>query len=314
MAAAVAAGLMVLAACGSSTSSGAATPSSAVPSSPVASGSPGIVLGAGKKFYVSIGDSYAAGYQPIPGRKFGHITTAGFAYRVAATGSVAGKRLQLVNFGCAGATTTSVLEATGCPAILLGPGAPSYPTQTQAAAAVSFIKAHRSDIGLVTISISGNDVTKCGLDPNPTACLTQALVTVKANLRTLLTELRAATGSSVPIVGITYPDVLLGGYVSGNAKAKSIVPISVTAFKALINPALKAEYDRASATFVDVTAATGAYIPLTQTTSQRPYGTVPVAVAKVCQLTWYCQLKDIHPHDSGYQLIADLIDRVLPKA
>jgi hypothetical protein len=91
-----------------------------------------------------------------------------------------------------------------------------------------------------------------------------------------------------------------------------LAALSVTDFRRLVNPVLKAEYEAVNGTFVDVTAATGAYLPFTQTTALAPYGTIPVAVAKVCQLTFYCQFKDIHPRDDGYQLIADLIKKALP--
>ena len=43
-----------------------------------------------------------------------------------------------------------------------------------------------------------------------------------------------------------------------------------------------------------------------------PIGTVPVAVAMVCEFTFYCDLNDIHPRTRGYALMADLIAKVLP--
>jgi hypothetical protein len=86
----------------------------------------------------------------------------------------------------------------------------------------------------------------------------------------------------------------------------------VSAVKALINPVLAAQYRAVGATFVDVTAATGAYLPFSQTVTLAPYGKVPAAVAKACQLTYYCQFRDIHPRAVGYALIADQIRKVLP--
>jgi hypothetical protein len=56
-----------------------------------------------------------------------------------------------------------------------------------------------------------------------------------------------------------------------------------------------------------VTAATGGYTPLTKTTTLKPYGTIPVAVAKVCTLTWFCKEGNIHATNSGYELIGKLI-------
>jgi lysophospholipase L1-like esterase len=290
-------------ACGPSSLSSSPAPSTAA-SSPAA----------GKKLYVSLGDSYAAGYQPSPTGNIGKTSTTGFVYRLAADATVHGSRLTVVNFACAGATTTSIVSQNGCGPGRLGPGAADYPANSQAKAAADFITAHRKDIGLVSVSISGNDVTACAkASPASVAgCLLNAFVKIKANLHTLLAELRAATGPDTPIVGITYPDVVLGAYVGTQANGRTLAQQSVSDFKKLINPALKTLYEAVGATFIDVTAAAGAYVPFTQTTALAPYGTVPVAVAKICQLTFYCQFHDIHPRDGGYQLIADLIKKALP--
>jgi len=75
----------------------------------------------------------------------------------------------------------------------------------------------------------------------------------------------------------------------------------------------KESYAAGKGKFVDVTEATGAYTPLDQLTALAPYGEIPVAVAKVCQLTWYCEKGDIHSRRSGYGVIADLIVGTLPK-
>ena len=70
--------------------------------------------GQGKQFYVSIGDSYAAGY---PASRhgtglgsFGH----GYANQLPALVDSHDYHLTLVNFGCTGATTTSLISAKGC--------------------------------------------------------------------------------------------------------------------------------------------------------------------------------------------------------
>ena len=58
-------------------------------------------------YYVSVGDSYSVGYQPGVGATTGY------------TGYVAKKtHLTLANFGCGGATTTSIIDTVGCPDVL----------------------------------------------------------------------------------------------------------------------------------------------------------------------------------------------------
>jgi hypothetical protein len=39
----------------------------------------------------------------------------------------------------------------------------------------------------------------------------------------------------------------------------------------------------------------------------QPYGSIPVAVAKVCSLTWFCKLGNIHATTKGYTLIGKLV-------
>jgi lysophospholipase L1-like esterase len=252
-------------------------------------------------YYVSLGDSYSVGYQP------GRGATPGYTAVVAK-----GTRLTLVNFGCGGATTTSIVSATGCPDVLPHTaGAVTYPTTTQEAAALAFLTAHQGHIGLITVSIGGNDVTPCVAQANPISCVSTAVAGITTNVTSLAAALRAAAGPGVPLIGLTYPDVILGSYVyptqPATASTLSLAKLSVVAFRSLINPALMKAYAAAQGSLVDVTKATGAYIPLTRTVRYRPYGTIPAAVASVCTLTWFCAQGNIHATTKGYTLIGKLV-------
>jgi lysophospholipase L1-like esterase len=264
------------------------------------------------ELYVSLGDSYAAGYQAT-GFGAGRTTRNGFAYQLPALAAARGHRLRLVNFGCAGATTTSLLQEEGCPRERRGPGGRRYDGQTQLAAAEAFLRANRRRTALVTVSIGGNDVTGCAEAVGTVSCVTQAVQVMGRNTAAAVQRLRRAAGPRVRIVGTTYPDVLLGLYAGGDQAAQSLASLSVTAFRLLINPALDSAYSAAGGRLVDVTAASGTYIPFNRTTTLLPYGTVPVAVARVCELTYYCAFRDIHPRTDGYRLIARLVARTLPR-
>ncbi len=252
-------------------------------------------------YYVSLGDSYSVGYQPALGATPGYTT-----YVATHT------HLKLVNFGCAGATTTSLLDTVGCPAILPGTaGGQDYPTTTQAAAALAFITAHRGHIGLITVTIGGNDVVPCATKANPATCVLAAAGGISTNVTALARQLRAAAGPRAPIIGSTYPDVILGTYVwpthPPSASAVSLAKISVIAFKSIVNPTLAKAYAKSAGAFVDVTKASGSYISLTRTVHTATYGTIPVSVAGVCSLTWFCAKGNIHPRNAGYTLIGKLI-------
>ena len=252
-------------------------------------------------FYVSLGDSYSVGYQPGLG------STPGYTVYVAEK-----TNLKLVNFGCGGATTASILDDVGCPDVLPHTaGGVTYPTVTQIAAAEAFLRAHRGHIGLITVTIGGNDVTSCALKSNPISCVGAAVAAIKTNVTALASDLRSAAGGTVPLIGLTYPDVILGGYVWPTrppaASTVSLAKLSVTAFRSLINPTLAKAYATSSGAFVDVTAATGAYTSLDRTVDTKAYGPIPVPVANVCALTWFCAQGNIHAKTPGYTLIGQLV-------
>jgi len=267
---------------------------------------------ADRQYYVSLGDSYAAGFQAT-GQGQGHYTRNGFPFQVPKLARQRGYRFKLVNFGCGGETTTSILQRTAAcagPA----PGGPDYAGRTQIAAAERFLRRNRGEVGLITVSIGGNDVTACAREADPIPCVTAAVASIKTNVRTLARRLRSAAGRKVRIVGITYPDVILGSWVSGQPADQDLARLSVVAFKSLINPALRDAYRSVKRSrFVDVTAATGAYGSLDEMVTLAPYGVIPKPVAEVCNLTYYCEFRDIHARTNGYRLIARLIADGLPR-
>ncbi len=222
------------------------------------------------------------------------------------------EHLTLANFGCAGATTTSVLHDIGCPDELPNtPGAMSYAATTQAAAAEAFISDHVGHVALITVSIGGNDVTSCAVTADPVSCVARAVGDITTNVAALALGLRAAAGPKVAIIGLTYPDVILGTYVYPTLPATparvAAAKLSVTAFRSVFNPALSVAYALAHGTLVDVTAATGAYTSLARTVRVAPYGRIPVPVARVCALTWFCVRGNIHATTQGYALIGKLV-------
>ena len=261
-------------------------------------------------YYVQLGDSYAIGWQH-PAENVVGPTKQGYGNQIVTLAKKKGYRFKLVNFGCGGATTTSILQAKGCKKRDRALGGEKYST-TQATAAERFLRHHRGQVGLVTVSIGGNDVTACAKDADPVTCVGAATASIKTNIATLAKRLRKAAGRKVRIVGTTYPDVILGQWVRVPAN-QDLAKLSVVAFRSLVNPAFETAYKAGKIKFVDVTAATGAYGPLEETTTLAPYGTIPVPVAKICQLTWYCQFGDIHSNKDGYKAIAELVVKTLPK-
>jgi hypothetical protein len=217
-----------------------------------------------------------------------HSDNNGFAYQVVKLASAKGHRFDLLNFDCGGATTTSVLQQTGCSVGNPGPDTTSYPGQTQAAAASRLISRHRGHIGLISVSIGGNDVLACDTAAQLLSCARSVQKVVKRNLTVFLDALRKGAGPGVAIVGITYRDVFLGSYLSPARSQKRLAILSVIEFRDLFNPTLRARRTAVGGHFVDVTKATGAYTPFSQTAAYGRFGEIPLAVAHVCVLTYYC--------------------------
>lgn len=228
--------------------------------------------------------------------------------------------MQLENFGCGGATSSSLLNNAGCgdPAAT---NAVAY-TGTQEQAALDFIAANPGKVGLITVSIGGNDITGCVSAGDQTAivnCVVANAATVKANVITLVSDLDAALtangDTAAKMIGLTYPDVILGDYVfpSGSPNP-SLASLSVGAFDAIVNPDLLAAYTSVpEGSFVNVTQAKyklakeGDDTPLTKTTTLAPYGTIPRAVWEICTLTYFCSLGNIHANTDGYNFIGKLV-------
>ena len=257
-------------------------------------------------YYLSLGDSYSIGYQPGIGG------TSGYA------GYVAGAlQLRAENFGCGGATTTSILHSLGCgdPA---SQDAVHYSGITQEQAALNFIAGHKGAVRLITISIGGNDFDGC----STAACVRSAMPVMEANIKSLVGSVSRAlvkeSDTKARIIGLTYPDVDLGLYVyptnPPTAARVTEARSSILAFDDLINPTLKTAYlSQARSSFVDVTSAPygratkGDDTNLGLTESLAPYGIIPVSVAEVCQLTYFCSQGNIHADTEGYDFIGKLV-------
>ena len=131
--------------------------------------------------------------------------------------------------------------AASAPAAWTTPARPRRPPPRGSCASTS------GQVKLITVSIGGNDVTSCAKEADPVACVGPAMEKVKANGKVLLKRLRKAAGPKTRIVGITYPDVILGAWVGENPN-QDLAKLSVVAFQSLLNPALKEMYESVKGT------------------------------------------------------------------
>jgi lysophospholipase L1-like esterase len=260
-------------------------------------------------YYVSLGDSYAQGFQPIGPNQADVPTTKGY-------NNVAFKKLhkshpglKFVQLGCGGATTDSMINGDKTCSEKL-PYKSNSKATSQLTYAAKWIKAHRGKVSYITVSIGGNDFAHCAGAGDFNAvltCTSQGIAQMKKNVPVIAKTLRKAAGKKTVIVGSTYPDIVLGAYVQSDS-GKQLASASVSVFKDQINPALKKAYAKQKIRFADTTTAFGSFIPFSKTTTLAPYGQIPVAVANICRLGWYCTARpggpDIHLKTAGYAKFA----------
>jgi lysophospholipase L1-like esterase len=251
-------------------------------------------------YYLALGDSLSRGIQPGPGGY--DVMTEGYADRVAARLRVRLPGLRLVELGCPGETTSTMIHGGIC----------SYPAGGQLAQAADFLRAHRGRIALITIDIGANDPNSCVIGMQPTAilgCLWSRVPQIESNLDSILATLRSAAGPRVLIAGMTYYVPELGLWATGrNGK---IIAVLTESFAAGVNKLLTIRYHRYGALvanvfsafrsndFADAIAGPGRF---------RHTRTAPPNVTRICALTWMCARgprgPNEHANDAGYRLIA----------
>ena len=237
-------------------------------------------------WYLALGDSLAAGFQP--GR--GDDPTGGYVGHVRDALQQSAPKTKLVNLGCSGETTASMVEGGKC----------AYDEGSQLAQAVEFLHAHARFTRLVTLDIGANDVARCGAQGLPPACVQGGLGAVAANLPVILQQLRAAA-PGVQIVVLNYYDPFLAAWLlgpSGQALAQQSVPLL-----GVLNGIIATSTSAVGGSVADVAAAFHT-IDFSPVDVPSLGGLVPRNVATVCALTWMCALNDIHANDQGYAVLA----------
>lgn len=240
-------------------------------------------------WYLALGDSLAAGYQPGQGDD----PTGGYVGHVRDALQQSAPKTRLVNLACSGETTSSMVEGGRC----------AYDEGNQLAQAVEFLHAHARFTRLVTLDIGANDVVRCGAQGLPQACVQGGLGSVAANLPVILQQLRAAA-PGVQIVVLSYYDPFLAAWLTGpagRALAQRSVPLL-----GMLNAIIAGATGAVAGSVADVAGAFHS-TDFTLVTVPSLGGPVPRNVATVCALTWMCLRGDIHANDEGYAVLAGAV-------
>ena len=242
-------------------------------------------------YYLSLGDSLAAGVQPTGDPADMYRTSDGYADQLYVMAKDHFPKLQLVKLGCPGETTATMIDGGIC----------SYEDGSQLAAALEFLHAHARHTSLITIDIGWNDVAPaeaCILQglAAPETCIKPGIDSIAEHLPGILAAL-AAEAPGVPIVAMNMYDPFLAYWLAGS-DGKQLAYLSVNLLVG-INGLEEQIYTAAGIPVAGVQAA----FFTTDFTPVAPSG-LPHNVATICAWTWKCSVGDNHANHDGYHAIA----------
>ncbi|WP_433609522.1 SGNH/GDSL hydrolase family protein [Prescottella agglutinans] len=254
--------------------------------------------GGGPTYYLALGDSLAAGYQP----NTGHDEPVSYTDDIYNALKASDPDLEFVNLGCDGETTATMINGGKC----------TYPGATsQLDAATKFLAAHQGKVAYVTEDIGANDVYHClsggsgslGSSGVPdVGCIAQSLATVEQNLTKINSQLRDAGGNGPRYVGMNYYDPALAGWLQGGLTR--VVAAGTVALNNLFAATIANANSSSGWKTADVSTAfsNNDFTPV----DVPGFGTLPKNVGRICEWTWMCtQYRDIHANPTGHQVIAD---------
>jgi lysophospholipase L1-like esterase len=248
-------------------------------------------------WYLAIGDSLAAGYQPIGDPANDHMTRAGYPDQLWLMARGQYPDLQLLNLACPGEDTAS---------IRLDNGRCAYGHGSQLDEALAFIDEHRDRLAFITIDIGFNDF-ECSDD---LLCVFTGIRNIEQRLPAILADLRAAAPDT-PIVGMNIYDPFLTFWL--DEQTRVLAGQSVVAMQ-MVNEALGEVYAAAGIPVADVETAFAmgdwrSLVPMAG------FGEVPRNLALLCERTWQCHPPplgpDRHPNVLGFRVMAEAFAREL---
>ena len=288
---------------------------------------------AGPNYYLSLGDSLTVGVQPDDNGT-PQETGDGYTDVLYRTLNDSDSTLRHERMGCGGEDTTTFLEG----------GVPQcegkYEGISQMGASENFLAEHEGQVDLVTITVGGNNFTRCvnvediedddGLTMD-VDCVEEGLELIEAEVPQIAERLREAAGPDVQVIGMTYYNPFLAalllegedepvdevtdeetpegvGEVEGDLpEGKSAVEYATGVLQEM-NQTLRDTYAASGIDVADVEALFASEdfeVPADSETG------MPANLQAICDLTWMCNTDvgpDIHTNQAGAQEIAALFE------
>ena len=248
--------------------------------------SPSLHLFGPKQHYLALGDSLAFGFQPCqltPPVPPSCSPMNGYVYDLFNTLKSEGTK-DVTDLGCPSETSTTFIHG-GCPS------SPSTPAQLTTA--MTFLQAHPGKVSPVTLDIGASemlpDLTGCTVGPN----FATDLATLDTNLKFILSQLKMALTVDGQVTG----SIVMMNYYNPfpNCLATPNAQPFIQAFTEF-NKLFTTDVNGCGCgTIVDVFGAFGG-----------------ITTPNLCTYTWICAVRDIHPMNLGYSVIANTFAAAIP--
>lgn len=273
--------------------------------------------------YLSLGDSLSVGVQPDESGS-PQETSQGYTDVLYRTLKDADSTLQHERSGCGGEDTTTFIEGgiADCDT--------RYERGSQLDEAVAFLEEHGDRVGLVTLTIGGNNFTDCveGVDPDPESeteididdvgldrdCVADGLERLETEVPVIAERLTEAADPQTQIVAMTYYNPFLALSLlepneegdGGDGDAESGLAGTTVGILEDVNDSLTTIYRSAG---IDVADVDEVFDGSNTTVPDQSETGMPVNLQNICDLTWMCdtaQGPDIHTNLAGAQEIAEV--------
>jgi lysophospholipase L1-like esterase len=239
-----------------------------------------------RSYYLALGDSLAFGFQPtkarggLAPRRFdtGYVDVLAARLRKLAPG------IEVVNYGCPGESLVTFVRG-GCDWLREGGRLHDSFRGAQLDAALDFLRAHPGQVSPITVTLWGNDVVRfeerCR---GELRCIgkraPRALASMGSRLHSILSRLRAAApGAEIVATGAWNFEV-------GRIARVGFLYRSLD--KRIARAAARAGTDVANMRAVF-----------------NPHGGPAAVRRRVCDYTFMCSQRDVHPKNKGYRAMAE---------
>lgn len=273
-------------------------------------------LGATKHYYLALGDSLSVGYQPIGPSFAGIETSQGYTNDLRSHYAKQIKNLKLVEVGCPGATTTSLLTGQGNTAAVAAFGCDQR-GGSQLTAAVKFLRAHHhtGEVPLITLDIGANDVVPCADGPSNqiVSCVEAGDQAITTNTPKILKALHRAAPKGTKFAAMNLYDPLLADELSSDSSTQALGYLSLTLVQD-VDGSIATANRKGKFKTANVAKAFHTYDTTPESFDGQQVNTDAV---DICKLTWMCaappQGPNIHANKTGYETIAKAFEKAIGK-